>query len=179
MASQREYRPFPRENRRDEIHSWGEVPLMLTLLELPMGARILELGCGPAATLIPIAKMLDPKQLVGLDTDRALLNIAKDRLVASGTEAELVHADARHVPFADQSFDMVLDFGTCYHIARADDALREAARVLVPGGLFVTETRLNQILSHPVRAMGKSMPWANVPELKPAFKTLMWEVRAR
>jgi hypothetical protein len=73
----------------------------------------------------------------------------------------------------------VLDFGTCYHIARAGDAVAEAARVLVPGGLFVTETVLNQRLSHPFRSWGRRMPWSSVPALERIGRTLMWELRRK
>jgi hypothetical protein len=48
----------------------------------------------------------------------------------------------------------VFDFGTCYHISEPAAALSEIERVLAPGGRFVTETRLNQLVSHPVRSWG-------------------------
>jgi ubiquinone/menaquinone biosynthesis C-methylase UbiE len=173
---EKEYRPFPRENRRDEAHGEGEVPLFLALVPIAPGARILELGCGPGATLATIAELAAPARLVGIDIDRELLDRAEARL---GASAELLLGDARALPLPDASFDVVLDFGTCYHIARAGDALAEAARVLVPGGLFVTETKLNQRLSHPFRSWGRRMPWSAAPSLARAGRTLMWEVRRK
>jgi ubiquinone/menaquinone biosynthesis C-methylase UbiE len=175
----REYRPFPREHRRDEAHGEGEVPLMAALLELPRGARILELGCGPGGTLSSVARLLAPSRLAGIDIDRELLARAAERLAEAGAAAELVCGDARALPFPDASFEIVLDFGTLYHIARSADALAEAARVLVPGGMYVTETRINQALSHPIRSLGRSIPWRAVPELVPHLRTLMWDVRVR
>ena len=179
LLGEREYRPFPREDRRDEAHGEGEVPLMVALLELPRGSRILELGCGPGATLVSVARFATPVRLVGIDIDRELLARAADQLAAAGTRAELVCGDARALPFPDASFDIVLDFGTIYHIARPAEALAEAARVLAAGGLYVTETRLNQALSHPIRSLGRSIPWRAVPALVPHLRTLMWEVRVR
>jgi len=152
-----------------------EVPLAIALLDLPRGARVLELGCGPGATLSALGSLLAPTRLVGVDTDPSLISIARERL----PDVELVVADARALPFDDASFDVVVDFGTCYHIARAGDALAEAARVLVPGGSFVTETKLNQTISHPWRSLGRSLPWSAAPTLRPQDRTLMWERRVK
>ncbi|MBD0741326.1 class I SAM-dependent methyltransferase [Streptomyces sp. CBMA152] len=58
-----------------------------------------------------------------------------------GVRARL--GDARALPFADDSFDVVLLLGPLYHLAEADDrthALAEAYRVLRSGGLLVTAT---------------------------------------
>ena len=178
-ATETEYRPFPRELRRDEAHASGEVPLLLALLALPPGLSILELGCGPGATLVPLAQRVAPARLCGIDIDADLLHIATTRLATARCNAELHHGDARVLPFAEASFDIVLDFGTCYHIARPHLALAEAARVLVTGGLFVTETKLNQGLSHPLRSLTRRLPWHRVPALAPAFATLMWDVRVK
>jgi ubiquinone/menaquinone biosynthesis C-methylase UbiE len=174
-----EYRPFPRESRRDEAHGTGEVPLLLALLELPPGLSILELGCGPASTLVPFATRLAPARLCGIDIDDDLLTIAAARLATAEAEAELHNGDARALPFDDASFDVVFDFGTCFHIARPQAALAESARVLVDGGLFVTETKFNQALSHPLRSFGRTLPWSSVPMLTPWFETLMWNVRVK
>jgi ubiquinone/menaquinone biosynthesis C-methylase UbiE len=43
-------------------------------------------------------------------------------------------ADVRSLPFDDESFDTVFDFGTCHHISAPVRALGEIARVLRPGG---------------------------------------------
>ena len=62
----------------------------------------------------------------------------------------LVHADAHRMPFIDGSFDVVVDFGTCYQVADTDAVLQEIARILDTGGIFVRETTLAQILAHPL-----------------------------
>ncbi len=141
------------------------MPALVHSLSIPTGARILELGCGRGVALVPLARLCDPRRLTGVDIDSRLLLEAKGRLEARGVEAELVCADARELPFADGSFDVAIDFGTCYHIAHPESALREMARVLVDGGLFVYETRISQLLSHPVRSASRRLPWtdARVP----------------
>jgi ubiquinone/menaquinone biosynthesis C-methylase UbiE len=168
-----EYRPFPDHDSRNCRQQRIEVPLMLRALGVPRNARILEVGCGRGVALPAIREHRAPARLVGLDIDRTLLSQADE------SQAELVCGDVRAMPFADASFDVCLDFGTCYHIARPLDALREIARVLRPGGRFCHETPLSQLVSHPVRWGFRLLPWSDVPELEPARRAGLWSVRLR
>ena len=85
----------------------------------------------------------------------------------------------RGLPFPEASFDLVVDFGTCYHVSRRAQALREIARVLAVGGRFVYETRPSQLLAHPVRSWGRRLPWDAVPELVPDRHALLWASRVK
>ena len=169
----REYRPFPDHDARNARQQRLEVPLMLRALGVPHDARILEVGCGRGVALPAIQHHRTPSRLVGLDIDDELL------AEAAGTHAELVCGDVRAMPFPDGSFDAIIDFGTCYHIARPLDALREIARVLRPGGRLCHETPLSQLISHPVRWGFRLLPWNAVPELEPARRAGLWSVRLR
>jgi len=179
VAVEPEYRPFPRETGRDGTHGAVEVPLMLQLLAVPAGARILEIGCGVGASLADFDRLAGPRRLVGVDIDAEVIALGRATARQAGVRCELMVADARALPFAEASFDLVCDFGTAYHIARRGCALREVARVLRPGGRFIYETRLNQLTSHPVRAWGRTLPWSEAPALVRCPGTLMWAVRER
>lgn len=174
-----EYRPFPNEGDRNWRQEHLEIPLMLLALRLPRRARILEVGCGRGIALPPLARRLLPSRLVGLDVDGELLAEAGRRLRETGTVAELVWGDVRRLPFSDREFDVVIDFGTCFHVARPEAALREIARVLAPGGIFATETKLSQLLSHPFRARGRALPWSSISELRPRSRAGLWQSRSR
>ena len=180
-AREEEYRPFPDMGRRNLYQEVLEVPAMVRALELPRGRRVLEVGCGRGVALAPLLRWLRPKRLTGLDVDRQLLEIAAARLRGlPGEQAlALVEGDVRELPFPSGSFDVVIDFGTCYHVARRAQALREIARVLAPGGLLVHETRANQLVSHPVRSWGRSLPWSAVPQLVLQRHTLLWAARVK
>jgi len=153
--------------------------LMLRALDLPRGARVLEIGCGRGVALPALARHLRPARLVGIDIDGSLLAEAGRRLRQTETRAELIVADVRQLPFPDQDFDLVIDFGTCFHVARGDDALREVARTLTCRGIFATETRLSQLLSHPIRSRGRFLPWKAAPALAPRRRAGLWQTRWR
>lgn len=152
---------------------------MLRSLRVPRGTRVLEVGCGRGVALRPFVQCLAPIRLTGLDFDDGLLAVARERIAREATPAELVLADVRDMPFSDGDFDVVIDFGTCFHIARPADALREIARVIAPGGIFVTETKLSQVLSHPIRSRRRWLPWTAAPALRPLRHALLWESRRR
>lgn len=178
-SREREYRPFPNEEGRNSRQASLEIPAMVRALGLPTGGRVLEVGCGRGVALPILRRLLRPARLVGLDLDPALLREARSRLGGPGAHAELVPGDLRRLPFPDAAFDLVIDFGTCYHIARAQAGLAEVSRVLAPGGLFVQETPLAQLLSHPVRSFGRRIPWRLAPGLERYRAAILWSARRR
>jgi len=174
-----EYVPFPDVARRNGWQESLELPTMVWALQLPGGGRVLEVGCGRGVALPVLSRLLQPRRLVGLDVDTSLLGRARERVKPLGRAVELRAGDVRELPFADASFDLVVDFGTCYHVARRAQALREVARVLADGGRFVHETRLSQLLSHPVRSWGRELPWDAVAELVVERRALLWASRVK
>lgn len=171
------YREFPNAERRNCIQKRLEVPALVWLLGLPRGQRMLEVGCGRGVALPVLAELCEPSRLTGLDVDPGKLAAAERHLSARGVAAELRCGDVRQMPFADGSFDVVIDFGTCFHISRPEAALSEIARVLGEGGVLVHETPLSQLLAHPCRSAGRRLPWAAAPELAPCGTALLWSRR--
>jgi len=172
------YRPFPNVESRNVLQAHVEIPALVQLLPLPHQADVLEVGCGRGVALEPLARLLRPASLTGVDVDSGLLREAEPHARAVAPAATLVRADLRNLPFADGSFDLVVDFGTCYHVAGRARALGEIARVLRPGGVLVHETMFTQALSHPLRFRGP-LPWASVSELEPGRSALFWATRRK
>jgi ubiquinone/menaquinone biosynthesis C-methylase UbiE len=176
MLSPTPYEPFPNVESRNVLQESIEVPALVRSLKLPTGARVLEVGCGRGVALPPLAELCRPRRLVGLDVDPELLATAEQRLSERGVHAELVCGDVRDLPFDDDSFDVVVDFGTCYHVAEPDRALNEIARVLVRRGRFVHETPFSQALAHPIRSRGR-LPWSDAPRLARDRTAVLWAAR--
>jgi len=178
-----EYERFGNVEARNGLQERLEIPLLLRALRPPCGGRVLEVGCGRGIALPVLAERLRPASLVGIDIEPVFVEIARERVRASGLAATVLEGDLRDLSFEDDSFDLVVDFGTCYHVgggsAGARAALREIARVLRPGGLFIHETPVAQHLAHPVRSFGRRLPWAAQPTLVPERRALLWSMRRK
>jgi SAM-dependent methyltransferase len=182
IASQR-YVAFDNVETRNDMQSRLEIPLMLMMLRPPRGVRVLEIGCGRGVALPVLATLLAPSSLVGVDLDPLLVAIAEERVVSTRISARVIRGDIRALPLDSGSFDLVIDFGTCYHVSGGADgaraALTEVARVLRPGGLFIHETPVAQQLAHPVRSFGRRLPWKATPELRPFHRAVLWSMRRK
>lgn len=178
-----EYEPFGNVAARNGLQERIEIPLLIVALRLPIGCRVLEVGCGRGVALPVLSKWLTPRELVGVDVDRSLVDIASRRVCGQRVEASVIEADVRSLPFDDWSFDMVIDFGTCYHVSGGVGgslaAMREITRVIAPGGLFVHETPVAQHLAHPIRSFGRSLPWQSVPSMTRDRSALLWSARRK
>ena len=97
----------------------------------PGPGRCLDLGCGTGLAL----GLLDGAgwSVTGVDASSEQLARARRR----APDTELLHADAHALPFADDSFDAVVSILTHTDFDDAAAVLREAARVLVHGGVLV------------------------------------------
>jgi ubiquinone/menaquinone biosynthesis C-methylase UbiE len=173
------YQPFPNEEGRNSRQCQLEIPAMVRALEIPSDSRILEVGCGRGIALPVLDRLCSPQRLVGLDIDPELLVEAAANLREHGTRAQLVAADVRRMPFADGAFDVIVDFGTLYHIAKPQAASAEIARVLAPGGMFVHETKASQLLSHPVRSRGRRLPRLEHDGLRRKRWAMLWASRTK
>jgi SAM-dependent methyltransferase len=177
------YVAFPNVEARNELQARVEVPLLLRALRLPRGGRVLEIGCGRGVALPVLAERLVPFALYGVDVDPTLLEVAAWRLRVARVTATLLEADVRALPLETGSFDLVVDFGTCYHVSGGVDgaraALREVARVLRSGGLFVHETPVAQHLAHPLRSFGRTLPWRAAPALVRDRAAVLWAARRK
>ena len=130
---------------RGKFVVWAE---LLDRLRLRGDERILDLGCGRGAVLLMAAQHLTTGRAVGVDLWRKVdqsgnsAEATQRNAVAEGVadRVELHTGDLRALPFEDNGFDVVLSNFAIHNIsgrAGREKAIREAVRVLRPGGRLV------------------------------------------
>jgi SAM-dependent methyltransferase len=126
---------LPDERTADEVNG------VVEQLGLAPGARVLDLCCGHGRHAVPLAQL--GYRVTGLDLSRRLLLRTAHLAARHGQAVGLVAADMRRLPFADGSFDAVINlfnaFGYLEDDAQDELVLAEVARVLAPGGSFLQE----------------------------------------
>ncbi|MBO8162727.1 MAG: class I SAM-dependent methyltransferase [Brevibacillus sp.] len=118
-----------------------EVDQIIRLLQLPKGARILDLGCGQGRIAVPLAQR--GYAVTGYDGSPILLEAARERASSAGVEVEFVEGDMRQLSYTE-TFDAVLNMGTAFGYVREEqedaEILRRIQRALREGGQFLQDT---------------------------------------
>jgi ubiquinone/menaquinone biosynthesis C-methylase UbiE len=138
VAEQGEFNPFT-------DRGWRTLGRQFERSVGPSGPlRLLDLGCGTGQSRQLYAR--HTKEYVGVDLCERAIAAARVRF----PESKWLVADARTLPFPDESFDVVAFSSVLHHIPDFSAALREAGRVLRPGGkVFAFDPNL----LHPAMAL--------------------------
>lgn len=111
----------------------------LTRATLRPGMRVLDAGCGPGFSLALLSDAIGAEGLlVGLDLNKDIIALARNRAEAKNIRAELRQGDLHKLPFDNASFDAVWSERVLMYLDRPEIAVQEIHRVLKPGGKFVS-----------------------------------------
>jgi arsenite methyltransferase len=108
------------------------------LAELKPGEVVLDLGSGGGIDVLLSAKRVGPTgKAYGLDMTDEMLTLANENKRKAGIEnIEFLKGEIEHIPLPDNSVDVVVSNCVINLSADKDSVLREAFRVLKPGGRF-------------------------------------------
>jgi ubiquinone/menaquinone biosynthesis C-methylase UbiE len=126
---------------------------------LPDGGRVLEVAPGPGYLAIELAKR-GTFTVTGLDISASFVRIASENARRAGVSVDFRRGDAARMPFADESFDLVVCRAAFKNFADPIGALDELYRVLRPGGsasiIDLRKDASREEIDAEVRGMGLS-----------------------
>jgi cyclopropane fatty-acyl-phospholipid synthase-like methyltransferase len=118
----------------------SQVEGLVHLLDLPPGARMLDLACGWGRIALPLAQR--GYRVTGLDLSEAFVDRARRDAQAAGLDIDFRRGDMREIPFAGK-FDAVIMMWSAFGVLESDEedqeVLHAVARALRPGGRFLIE----------------------------------------
>ena len=140
--------PYPLA-RRDAEHErlrlqsrvWEPAGRALTAdLDLPLGSRVLDVGCGALGWLRVLAERVPDGDVIGTDIDPDLLELAGHACDAAGYDhVRLVEDDLFHSALPAGTFDLVHARFQLAPLGRGADQITAYRRLLKPGGILVLE----------------------------------------
>jgi SAM-dependent methyltransferase len=117
--------------RHSQLTDWG-----LTHVSMRENATILDIGCGGGRTVAKLAARASHGVVHGVDYSSASVSAARRlnrRLMETG-RVHIQEASASALPFEDHTFDLVTAIETHFWWQDLGAGMREACRVLKPGG---------------------------------------------
>ena len=96
------------------------------------GLKVLEIGVGMGADYLEWLKA--GADATGVDLSAISVERARRRVELAGYQPDLHVADAEHLPFSDNTYDVVYSYGVMHHSPDTSQCVREAWRVLKAGG---------------------------------------------
>ncbi|WP_165958232.1 class I SAM-dependent methyltransferase [Segetibacter sp. 3557_3] len=99
------------------------------------GCDVLEVGSGRGGGAACLKTYLDPKSITGLDIAGNAVELANEYFGSAGIS--FVRGSAEQLPFADESFDVVINIESSHTYGSVPQFLSEVKRVLRPGGYLL------------------------------------------
>ncbi len=111
-----------------------EYPDVLAELEKESFNDLLDCGCGTAPMLSLLHQKYPDKHYTGIDLTPKMIEVAKSKKMAN---VELIVGDCEKLPFAENSFDVVICCQSFHHYPDPQDFFNSVYRVLRPNGRFI------------------------------------------
>lgn len=132
----------------------------------PAGQVAVDVGCGGGLLAEEVASL--GATVIGVDPSRAALATARAHAAAAGLAIDYRHGCGEHLPLASASADIVYCVDVLEHVQDLNAVLRETARALKPGGLYLYDT-INRTLLSKLIMIKLAQDWAATAVLPPGL----------
>ena len=141
---------------------------------IPSGSRILEVAPGPGYLAIEIARR-GSYAITGLDISKTFVEIATANARTASVEVDFRHGNASAMPFADNTFDLILCRAAFKNFSQPVAAMNEMHRVLKPQGRALIIDLRKDASADDISAYIKdaNIGWANSLIYKVTFRYLL------
>lgn len=150
---------------------------ILNLAQVPPFGRVLEIGCATGFTCLEIAALRPDVAVHGVDANSEAIEEARQKARDAGlTNATFHLADARTMPFTDETFDLVSCGNVPAFVDNRDVIIKECIRVTRPHGALIA-IPIYYIENPPaeVRAAVEKAIGATIPEWDEHFWLSLYE----
>ena len=134
--------------------------LILELAGDVAGRRVLDVGCGDGEFAIELGKR--GAKVVGIDASADMIAAAKARTKLHNADITFEVAEAEHLPFSAEQFDLVTAITILCFVDDAAPVFQEIARVLRPGGRLI------------IGELGRWSAWAAGRRLRAWLGSRLW-----
>lgn len=133
----------------ERIFHKNRVKMWLNIIDYK-NKKILDIGCNTGILLIPLLKK--KHNVIGVDNDYKVIETAKKNLMQEKLSPNRARiADAKNLPFKNNSFDIVILSDILEHVSDPEKVAKESIRVLKSKGLIISTVpyHLNPVVRYP------------------------------
>jgi arsenite methyltransferase len=133
------------------VEAFAGVSNLAVSAAIPLGATVLDLGCGAGLdSLIAAGRVGSAGHVFGIDFSASMIARARQAATAYGTDVTFCRGDAEQLPLTEASIHMALVNGIFNLNPAREQIFRELARVVRPGGcVFAAELVLKEAVAKP------------------------------
>ena len=148
----------------DSEHDTEDLALWSRTLEQAIGLNgagsVLDVGTGTGFLALLLAKL--GYTVSGVDIAADMLAQGVEKAKCFGLNVDFREAACERLPFADETFDAVVNCRVMWTLTAPEEAAREWKRVLKPGGKVISFMRMMDMTGGYRRLMKELFPWATI-----------------
>ncbi|MFX1297705.1 MAG: class I SAM-dependent methyltransferase [Promethearchaeota archaeon] len=114
----------------------------INYLLLEGNPKILDIGCGPGLLLFEIKKIIPNVKLIGIDSSKQMLEIAREKAEQNKIEGlDLKKGFAEDIPLPNEDVEVVVCLNCLHDFKDARKAIEQVYRILREGGIFILKDK--------------------------------------